>query len=65
MKPKYIHTLHPCGFPVTFELEASDTKLKPLIDQLITYGFRPYTAPATWPRLPPAVKPIPTRRLPS
>lgn len=65
MKPKYIHTLHPRGFPVTFELEASDTKLKPLIDQLITYGFRPYSLIETWPRLPPATQPLPTRRLPS
>lgn len=65
MKPKYIHTLHPCGFPVTFELETSDTKLKPLIDQLIICGFRPYSVMDTWPRLPPTTKPITTRRLPT
>lgn len=55
MSPKYIHTIHPSGFPIIFEIAPTDPELKPLIDYLIHYGFRP--AGSHWPRSPEEAKP--------
>jgi len=41
MKPKEIRTIHPKGWPVTFDIEPADPKLHELITFLTKLGFRP------------------------
>ena len=52
MKPSRIKTIHPSGWPITFEIEPADPKLHNLIKKLYTLGFRPDIAGDTWMRTP-------------
>ena len=63
MIPKYIHTIHPSGFPISFEITPEDPELKPLIDYLIHYGFRP--ADGRWLRCPEEARILADQRKPA